>query len=210
MVPFAETLTGRLSAAAEGYNVYSFAMSNSPLSQYLVWARHARKHYNIQGMVFVIIDNDFDQSFRKYRNSNFSLQYYYQFTEEESGQLHPRLPKEHIPSPTIKRALCKLDIYSYLYFNCNWGRSMSRIKKLVDNRSAKDSAERLEDSKRAADAFLRLVSEYSSLPRSKILFVVDSGYAARFDLYYGVKKRYNYINISDLTLLNRHAKRVLK
>ena len=42
MVPFGETLHGRLAAKLAGdFRVYSFAASAAPLSQYVVWARHA-------------------------------------------------------------------------------------------------------------------------------------------------------------------------
>ena len=54
MVSYPDTLHGRLSAAIEGRGrVYSFAASGAPLSQYLVWARHASDIYRPDAMVFV-------------------------------------------------------------------------------------------------------------------------------------------------------------
>ena len=46
MVPYAETLQGRLATALSGkFRVYSFAASGAPLSQYLVFAGHAAREY---------------------------------------------------------------------------------------------------------------------------------------------------------------------
>ena len=54
MVPFDETLHGRAQrCVGDGARVYSFAASGAPLSQYLIWAEHARQRYEAQGLVFV-------------------------------------------------------------------------------------------------------------------------------------------------------------
>jgi hypothetical protein len=66
MVRFAETVQGRLAAALGSRGrVYSFAFSGAPLSQYVVWARHAKEAYRPDGpdgLVVAVVDNDFDES----------------------------------------------------------------------------------------------------------------------------------------------------
>ncbi len=67
MVPFRETVQGRLAAALAGrFRVYSFAASGAPLSQYLVWARHAVRVYGAQALVINVVGNDFDNSLATY------------------------------------------------------------------------------------------------------------------------------------------------
>lgn len=63
MVPFRETLTGRLQAAlGDRGRVYAIAQAGSPLSQYVAYAQHACAVYRPQRVVVVIVGNDFDES----------------------------------------------------------------------------------------------------------------------------------------------------
>ena len=68
MVPYAETLQGRLAAALAGkFRVYSFAASGAPLSQYLVFAGHAVREYGAGAAVINVVGNDFDESLAAYK-----------------------------------------------------------------------------------------------------------------------------------------------
>src|SRR3954449_2387163 len=68
MVPYAESLQGRLAAALEDkFRVYSFAGSGAPLSQYLIWAGFAVKEYGARAAVINVVGNDFDESLAAYR-----------------------------------------------------------------------------------------------------------------------------------------------
>lgn len=63
MVPFAETIGGRLEADLHGRGrVYTFAASGAGLPQYLVWADYARRQYHPDAFIINIIANDFDES----------------------------------------------------------------------------------------------------------------------------------------------------
>jgi hypothetical protein len=63
MVPFPETIGGRLEADLRGRGrVYTFAASGAGLPQYLVWADYARRRYHPDAFVINIIANDFDES----------------------------------------------------------------------------------------------------------------------------------------------------
>lgn len=63
MVPFKETVAGRLQTAlGDKARVYTFAASGAGLTQYLVWADYARARYHPQAYVISVIANDFDES----------------------------------------------------------------------------------------------------------------------------------------------------
>jgi len=63
MVPFPETLQGRLaSCVGERGRVYSFGASGAALSDYLVEADFARTRFRPQGLVVVVIANDYRES----------------------------------------------------------------------------------------------------------------------------------------------------
>src|SRR5437763_13866614 len=68
MVPYAESLQGRLAAALkETFRVYSFAGSGAPLSQYLIWAGYAVNEYGARAGVINVVGNDFGESLSAYR-----------------------------------------------------------------------------------------------------------------------------------------------
>jgi hypothetical protein len=63
MVPYRETVQGRLAEALGSTGrVYSFAASGAGLTQYLVWAVHARDAYRPDSFLFLNIANDFAES----------------------------------------------------------------------------------------------------------------------------------------------------
>ena len=67
MVPYAQTLYGRLAKKLAGQlRVYSFGASGAPLSQYLIWARHAVREYGARAVVINLVGNDFDESYIAY------------------------------------------------------------------------------------------------------------------------------------------------
>jgi SGNH hydrolase-like domain, acetyltransferase AlgX len=68
LVPFAESLTGRLQAMLGNRGrAYAFAQSGSPLSQYVAYARHACARYKPERLVVTIVGNDFDESVYPHR-----------------------------------------------------------------------------------------------------------------------------------------------
>lgn len=112
MVPYAETIQGRLAAeVAQHGRVYSFAASGAPLSQYLAWARHAREVYRPDAMVFVIVGNDFDESLLAYRQWPGFHHY-----AEDSGGILKLIRIDYEPNPW--RALAQHSaLVRYLLFN---------------------------------------------------------------------------------------------
>jgi hypothetical protein len=188
MVPYEDTLHGRLAAAVEGRGrVYSFAASGAPLSQYLVWARHASDTYRPDAMVFVIISNDFDESLLAYKSSP-GFHYY----DEDVGGTLSLVRIDHDP-PLAVSAIKLSALGRYLFWNLNLGavETFARIQaalhgdwevlfpaegdeeRYLGNVPRTVEAGRLAASKRAVDAFFRDLPEMAGLAPQRILFVVD-------------------------------------
>src|ERR1051325_3488871 len=88
MVPYAQSLQGRLAAALNGkFRVYSFAGSGAPLSQYLIWAGYAVKEYGARAVVINVVGNDFDESLSAYRVGPG----FWQYAPDANGVLQLRL-----------------------------------------------------------------------------------------------------------------------
>jgi len=123
MVPYAETIQGRLAAKiARHGRVYSFAASAAPLSQYLAWARHARETYRPDAMVFVVVGNDFDESLLAYRQ----WPGFHHYAEDTGGTLK-LIRIDYAPNPW--RALAQHSaLVRYLLFNLQVMPSLVRIK----------------------------------------------------------------------------------
>ncbi len=185
MVPFGDTLHGRLTAAHQGIRTYSFATAGAPLSQYLVWADDARKTYAPKKMVFLIMGNDFDESLPQYKMH----EVFQQFVPDEKGELDLKLLREFHPSP-LGRVVSASALFRYLFFNLEivqirhkikyriWEYRLERDKTMGDifvaNTAADVTDERMDNSKKVVDAFFRLLPSHSGLKPSDILFVIDA------------------------------------
>lgn len=197
MVPYPDTLHGRLASMVEGRGrVYSFAASGAPLSQYLVWARHASHLYGADAMVFVIVGNDFDESLLGYKQS-LGMHVY---EKDVDGTLNlVRTDYE----PSALRSISKGSALArYLLINLQGLRTLRRTLRRLrddwvpktfggsdpaegDHQSGDDEqrflgnvpraveAKRLADAKLAVDAFFRDLPRMVDLPLQRILFVVD-------------------------------------
>lgn len=179
MVPFAQTGVARLahSAAAAG-RAYGFGTSGSSLSQYLAYARYVRDTFHPAALVVVIVGNDFDESLQKYKNEP-GLHY---FTESPGGEL--TLTRLDRPVPWWRDLLAGSSLGMYLYVNLEirevWkrfayrpGQSPLSRPRFVGNTAAEATPERVADSDRAIEAFLRQLPEMAGLPPSRIALVVD-------------------------------------
>ena len=183
MVPYAETLQGRLATALEGRGrVYSFAASGAPLSQYLAWARHARDVYEPDAMVFVVVGNDYDESLLVYKQGPG----FHHYREADDGELSlTRI--DYAPNP-LRAIVRRSALARYLIFNLQALETVARLRatfrrdeeeegdeeqRFLGNVPRYVEAPRLADSKRAVDAFFRDLPAMSGLAPSRILFVVD-------------------------------------
>jgi hypothetical protein len=202
MVPHSGTLQGRLQNIVQRQNhVYSFAAAGAPLSQYLVWIKHAREVYAPRGYLIVVVGNDFDESMMKYKKSP-GFHYYVEMNGDLVSTLVPY-------SPSFIRQIARNSALArYLVFHLQIGHSAERIMSwLYDSRSVAVSGkmdqdvavpnpaldleffgntsatyprERMESSKRAVNAFFRDLPLASGLPAGRTLFIVD---ALRREIY---------------------------
>jgi hypothetical protein len=179
MVPYADTLQGRLAKAVEGKaRVYSFAAAGAPLSQYLIWARHAVQDYGAQALVINVVGNDFDESHVAYA----TYPGFWHYVPDANQQLRLTL-FEYRPSFRGQIAVSSA-LGRYLIFNLQAGAAWNSLRQFLFSRTAAESryagntatdasAERLSRSFATLDAFFRDLPGYAGLPPSRILFVVD-------------------------------------
>ncbi len=186
MVPFAQTGVARLSeVVGSAGRVYGFGTSGSSLSQYLAYARYVRDTFHPAGLTVVIVGNDFDESLLKYKSEP-GLHY---FVDSPDGNLE--LIRLDRPVPWWRDILASSSLGMYLYVNLEirevWkrfayrpGQAAISRPRFVGNTAAEATPERVADSDRAIDAFLRQLPELSGLPSSRIALVIDG---ARPELY---------------------------
>lgn len=179
MVPFAHTGVARLAdSVGTAGRVYGFGTSGSSLSQYLAYARYVRDTFHPSGLTIVIVGNDFDESLRKYKNEP-GLHY---FAESPGGDL--TLTRLDRPVPWWRDLLGSSSLGMYLYVNLEirevWkryayrpGQSTMSRPRFVGNTAAEATPERVADSDRVIEAFLRQLPELAGLPSSSIALVID-------------------------------------
>jgi hypothetical protein len=170
MVPSGDTLQGRLAAAvgAKG-RVYSFAIADSGLSQYLMWASYAAAKYKPDAVAINIAVHNFEESLTKYG----VLPGRYQFSEAPDGRLE-------LNRNDFARGLRSIKQHSALvqYLVPNLREFRDRVfRKRVGcppNSCASPDAQRLADSQKVLTVFLDELSKRASLPPERILLIVDS------------------------------------
>jgi hypothetical protein len=183
MVPFADTLQGRLARALEGRaRVYSFAASGAPLSQYLIWAQYAVREYGAKALVINVVGNDFDESHMSYRiASGFWI-----YAPGPDGALKLALVEYR---PSLVRQMVSYSVLArYLVFNVRAGQVAldleEKWRRLVasapqpaptfaGNTAAEADAGRVADSLRVIDAFLADLEKMTGLPSDRIAFALD-------------------------------------
>lgn len=180
MVPYAQTVHGRLAKALDAkLRVYSFGASGAPLSQYLIWARHAARDYGAGALIINIVGNDFDESLAAYRIGPG----FWHYVSDANGDLQLRLFEFRPGTPgslVTHSALAR-----YLVFNLQLGdrwlelRSLLFDRRAVDapryagNTTAEPGAKRMSDSLAAIDAFFRDLAAEVGLAPDRVLFMVD-------------------------------------
>ena len=182
MVPYAQTLHGRLAAALrDRARVYSFAASGAPLSQYLAYAAYARDRFHPKRGVVVVVGNDFDESLLEYK----AAPGFHSFRRRPDGGAE--LARMDYAPSALRGALRHSRLALYLANNLGIGSLPARLRGLfapktafVGQTSASLDEKRLLDSLFAIDAFLAMLPQAFDLPPEDILLVLD---APRPDLY---------------------------
>jgi hypothetical protein len=183
MVPYAETMQARLAKAlASKFRVYSFAGSGAPLSQYLIWARHAVREYGARAVVINVVFNDFDESHIAYKvGPGFWL-----YAPDQNGELRLQLTEHRHGllwwlakhSALARYVLINLKLQAYVL-------ELPLIRDLVlvraakaDDRHGEDvpsdaDSQRMKISYSVIDAFFRDLPAMVALPPERILFTLD-------------------------------------
>ena len=190
MVPYSNTLHGRLQRCVEGTGrVYSFAASGAPLSQYLAWAEHAKSRFTPSAMAFVIVGNDFDESLAKYK----SAPGFHYFRETMDGKL---TLKRYDYTPSRLRKIARSSAFiRYLVLNVHFHSQLAAVwdrlirparadnaPAYVGNSSSSTNTQRMRDSMRAIEAFFDELPRRAGLSTSRIVFIMDG---IRPQLYQG-------------------------
>jgi len=183
MVPFADTLQGRLSRKLSGRSrVYSFAAGGAPLSQYLIWAQHAVRAYGARTLVINVVGNDFDESLASYRIGPG----FWHYVPDARGELRLRL-FEHHPG-WLKDLARESALARYMVMNLHLQESMSAVGKLdawlfstpakaapryAGNTEAAADPARVTASLAVIDAFFRDLPVMTGLPAQSVVFTLD-------------------------------------
>ena len=197
-VHFEQSVQGRLQAQlGKRGRIYGFGMSGAPLSQYLVWAEDAVKRYKPSTLCIVVIANDFDESvlqFKLAKGGHLYGGYHYYVdapgTKEPTLRLIPYTPSAILPLLNAS-ALAR---YAVFHIRAHKLRPRDLITFFAGSKahaaqhmSAKERhlravfepaffeawPERIGQSRRAVDAFLRALPKRTGLPADRIMFVVD-------------------------------------
>ena len=176
MVPFKNSLSGRLQRAASEKRVYSFAASGAGLAQHMIWAKYARDKYKSNYFIFVIISNDFAESLAK----NGKSPGFHRFKKSQDNNWNLELAN-YEPS-TIRKVfresrlamylLTNIKVHNLLNFQLQFGVNDER-KSYVSNFQADYNEEFWKDAKWATEIYLNNLYKYSGVKPEKIIFVID-------------------------------------
>jgi hypothetical protein len=194
------------------YYFYSFGASGAQLPTYLTYAKYAVNKYKAKKLIFVIIDNDFDESFYEYKNYA-GFQYFL-----HNGTIYTVYYK---PSK-IKRLLKKSALVRYLFFNLQLNRIVWKITQAEAYRNKTFTKKRIKLAKEAIDIFFNLLRKEIPLKPSNIIFVVDAPrnliYENKTSLigktYFGITRNYfikkakqnGFIVIDTLPIFEKYYK----
>jgi hypothetical protein len=183
MVPYRETVQGRLAKALEGkLRVYSFAASGAPLSQYLIWAQHAVREYDAKALIINVVGNDFDESHIAYHAGPG----FWSYVPDAGGEFHLQLTE--LRRGMVWSIVQRSALARYLFINMRLNRRMFRFPWLqsllfgkpldeaaryAGNTAADADAARIDASLAVIEAFLRDLPVLTGLPAERIAFTLD-------------------------------------
>ncbi len=160
-----EAIHGRLnSMLGKGWRVNGVGTSGSPLSQYVAYAEYVKKNINPDIYVFVIIENDFDESLYRYKRAPGHHYYNDDF----------QLVRVDYKTDSLKSLLRVSSTARYFAINLE-GYSIFRNRKVAENQGASDLyayEERLAWSRKAVDKFL---NDISSISDGKPIILIADG-----------------------------------
>jgi len=155
----------------DDYEVYSFGISGSPLSQYLHISRYVKKIFQPDILVFLLVHNDFDESVAQFKNTPDFLQ-----LVPENDSFTERQPTR----PVLRQYLKISATIRYLYSNIRIGSLIGKLseKKYDANIDVARVNELEKDIRAATDYIIGKISAENS--DRKVIFIMD---APRWDIY---------------------------
>lgn len=198
MVPLETNFVSRLGARlGRRGDVYGMGISGAPLSQYLIWAEHARRLYRPELVVVSVVSNDFDESLIDYKLAidPGSARGFHYFVPD-GDRLALSLVENR---PTLVRRLARSSaLVRYFYMNAGLRLDGSllarlgltsastpstaatprplerRLRHLFPEQEFAPFREREALSRRAVDQFLAELPARSGLPAARIILTVDA------------------------------------
>jgi hypothetical protein len=172
-----DTFHAMLDEDLENYDIYPIGMSGSPLSQYLAFSKYAAEQFSPELYVFLIIANDFDESFKEVRRA----QGFHYFNEYGGLTL-----VEYEPS-LLKRLARRSAFLGYLHLDLKITAQLQRIspKEIKTNDTQLNARiEFLVKGRVAIDRFFDGVKNISET--SNVIILLDGD---RNSIYSGLKQR---------------------
>lgn len=217
LVPFSESLTGRLQAmlGTRG-RAYAFAQSGSPLSQYVAYARHACYHYKPQRLVVTIVGNDFDESVYPHRLRD-GIHHLYPRPDGrfdyELTPPHPiRLPERIARNSALALYLVRnVGVANLLHqFGVGAANADPSAQKYVGNTLAAADPERVAEGERVIAWFLDALPRESCLAARDIVLVLDAIRPQIYDERALATARSSYFGRMRATLMEQARARGFK
>jgi hypothetical protein len=174
MVPYDQTLHGRLAAAAQdNFRVYSFAASGAPLSQYLIYSRYAVTEWGAKTLVINVVGNDFDESHTNYKSMPGF--WYYHPAADQSLQLQLAPLARGSFTPLAQRsALARYLFINLGLNNLGVGRLASGpTATFAGNTATSTDTARVQASLQVIETFLSDLKQIPGLAPERVLFTVD-------------------------------------
>ena len=190
------TFSGLLNSATSSQKFYPIAVSGAPLSQYLLYAEFASIEFNPIGYIIVIIANDFDESWLKYKKTpgfqHFDLEGNLQYVDYKESKIRKILSK----SAFIRYLFLDLKIFYQLGEMLNRKDKEEDQSELIKNKldAKKVNKEKEIFSKKAAIIF---IEELKKIVKDKpVLLVLDGD---KESIYLGKKDR-NYDDFRQVSM----------
>jgi hypothetical protein len=161
---------------------FAIGKSGDPLSQYVAYTDFAVKEFNPDFVIISVIDNDYDESFLKYKSAP-AAHYFDQYGKMKRVDFTPSLLGKVLRSSRFLYYLYRdvkiFRLYSDFLKGVTGTRSLDRDINLDDRLKTRE-----EDAKKAASIFLKYIGEMSS--KTRFLLVIDGN---RKQIYQGAKER---------------------
>jgi len=217
MVPFRDTLTGRLQAMLGNRGrAYAFAQSGSPLSQYVAYAKHACAVYRPERLVVVIVGNDFDESIHAHRRRDGIYHLY----PRPDGRFDYNLTP--LPPPGLAERLARHSALAlYLVRNVGVASLLARIgiahaqaaeppSPYVGNTEATADAARIAEGDEVIAWFLDALPRAACLDPRDIALVIDVPRPHLYDAAARAAAQASYFGLMRSTLMAQAGARGFK